>query len=315
MSFPQHFDLASPTGATLRVWHAPATIGALGVLQVNHGLAEHGARYERFARFMADRGFNVYAHDHRGHGATRAPDAPPAVFGAKDGAAKVIADCAAVHDMIAERHPGLPVIAFGHSMGGLICLDFVLRHPERVSAAAVWNANFSAGLSGQLAKLILAWERMRLGSDVPSRILPKSTFDAWAKAVPNAATPSDWLSRDADEVAKYMADPLCGWDASVSMWRDVFEFVFFGANDSNFTDVRKEIPFLLVGGGKDPATAGGKAVRQLAERMGKMGFSRVTCRIYPENRHESLNEINRNAIMKDFARWADEALKRSTETA
>jgi len=315
MSFPENFDLASPTGATLRVWHAPAEKDGRAVVQINHGLAEHGARYGRFARYMASRGFHVYAHDHRGHGATSAPGTRQGVFAASDGAEEVIADCLAVHDIIGDRHPGLPVIAFGHSMGGLICLNFVLRHPERVAAAAVWNSNFSSGTLGHAVKAILAWERMRLGSDVPSRMLPKLTFEAWGKSISGAATPSDWLSHDKEEVAKYVADPLCGWNPSVGMWRDVFDFVFFGANDRNFSGAPKDLPVHVMGGEKDPATFGGRAVTELANRMQKLGFSDVTCRILPETRHESLNEINRDAVMEEFAGWATRVLNRQTETA
>src|SRR5690606_5800884 len=143
---------------------------------------------------------------------------------------------------------------------------------ERVHAGAVWNANFTAGLAGRAALAILAWERFRLGSDVPSRLLPKLTFRAWGKAVPGHTTPFDWLSRDAAEVEAYIADPLCGWDASVSLWRDVFGFIFAGADDRNFASMRRDLPVLLVGGEKDPATDYGKAVTHLARRMKRMGF-------------------------------------------
>ena len=187
----------------------------------------------------------------------------------------MIADVAAIHDLIAGEHPGLPVIVFGHSMGGLIALNFVLRHSARVQAAAIWNANFSAGLLGRVAQAILAYERFRLGSDMPSRMIPKLTFQAWAKQIPDRRTEFDWLSRDPAEVDKYVADPLCGWDASVSMWSDVFRFVFFGADDRNFESVRKDLPFNLVGGEKDPATDGGKAVHATRRAHGADGGFRV----------------------------------------
>lgn len=306
-SFPRVETLASPTGAQLKL-HVHEAGDGRAVVQLNHGLAEHAGRYARFAALMAARGFHVYAHDHRGHGGTTAPDAPPRSFGA-DGAAKVIADVAAVHDLIAERHPGLPVIVFGHSMGGLIALGFVLRHPGRAAAAAIWNANFDAGLAGRAALAILAWERFRLGSDVPSRILPKLTFQAWAKQVPDRRTQFDWLSRDAAEVDKYIADPLCGWDASVGMWRDVFALIFAGAADGNFDSVRRDLPVNLVGGEKDPATGGGKAVRNLAHRMKRMGFSNLVSTVYPQTRHESLNEVNRDLIMEEFAAWAEAVIQ------
>jgi alpha-beta hydrolase superfamily lysophospholipase len=304
MPFDIETSHASPTGATLKLYITQAKASPRGVIQVNHGIAEHAARYGRFAEAMSARGFHVYAHDHRGHGGTTAPDAPPRMFGSPDGGAKVIADVAAIHDRIAKEHPDLPVIVFGHSMGGFVALNFVLRHSARVRGAAIWNANFSAGLLGRLGQAILAYERFRLGSDMPSRMIPKLTFQAWAKQMPGRRTEFDWLSRDPAEVDKYVADPLCGWDASVSMWSDVFRFVFFGADDRNFESVRKDLPFNLVGGEKDPATDGGKAVHDLQKRMARMRFSRVTSRVYAETRHESLNELNRNIITEDFAAWA-----------
>jgi alpha-beta hydrolase superfamily lysophospholipase len=308
MPFDIQTSHSSPTGARLNLYVNRAKGTPRGVIQINHGIAEHAARYARFAEALAARGFHVYAHDHRGHGGTTAPDAPQGIFGRPDGSAKLIADIDAVHDLIAIEQPRLPVIVFGHSMGGLVAMNFVLRRSERVAAAAIWNANFSAGFLGRLAQAILAWERFRLGSDVPSRILPRLTFGAWANQVGDRRTAFDWLSREPTEVDKYVADPLCGWDASVSMWADVFRLVFFGADDRNFVSVRRELPFNLVGGEKDPATNGGKAVLELAERLKQMGFSNVVTRIYAHTRHESLNELNRNLITEDFAAWAEQVV-------
>ncbi len=309
MPFDAQRQVASPTGASLNLYTRRADGEARAVLQINHGLAEHAARYARFADFLAARGFHSYAHDHRGHGFTKAPNAPPGRFGAPGGQDKVIADVAAIHDLIHAEHPGLPVVLFGHSMGGMIALNYLLRRPDRIHAAAIWNANFSTGLSGRAALAVLAWEKFRLGSDVPSRLLPRLTFQAWGRQVPGRATPFDWLSRDAEEVKKYVDDPLCGWDASVSMWRDVFGFVFAGADDGNFTALRRDLPINLVGGGKDPATGGGKAVDRLADRLRRMGFSNLVSTAYADTRHESLNELNRDAIMADFAEWLDKILK------
>ncbi len=140
---------------------------------------------------------------------------------------------------------------------------------------------------------------------MPSRLLPKLTFRSWARQVADRRTEFDWLSRDPAEVDAYIADPLCGWDASVSMWRDVWELIFFGADDSNFAAVPRDTPVNLVGGQKDPATSGGRTVEQLARRLRRMGFSNLVSTIYPETRHESLNELNRNVIMEDFGRWLD----------
>jgi alpha-beta hydrolase superfamily lysophospholipase len=305
MPFDDQRVLNSPTGAALNLFVRKTDQPARGIMQINHGLAEHAARYGRFADHLAAHGFHVYAHDHRGHGGTTAPDAPPRMFARLDGAEKVIADVLAVHDLIAKEHPGLPVIVFGHSMGGLIALNFVQRYSPRIAGAAIWNANFSAGAAERLARLLLLWERFRLGSDVPSRLLPKLTFQAWARQIPDRRTEFDWLSRDPAEVDAYIADPLCGWDASVSLWRDIFNLIFRGADDRNLAGVGKDLPFHLVGGENDPATGGGKAIRALDTRLRRLGFSSVTTSIYPDTRHESLNEVNRETVMADFVEWLE----------
>ena len=305
MPFDRQMFFRTPTGARLNLYSRKPHGRPRGVLQVNHGLAEHAARYSRFAEFMSAHGFHTYAHDHRGHGYTTAPDTTRGMFGAVDGTAHLLADVAAVHGLIAEENPGLPVIVFGHSMGGIVALNYVLRHPQGVAAAAIWNANLSAGLTGKFAQLLLAYERFRMGSDVPSRLLPKLTFQDWARKVRNRRTDFDWLSRDANEVDRYIADAHCGWDASISLWQDLFEMIFYAADDRNFADVPRNMPFHLVGGAEDPATGGGKAVTDLAARLDRMGFSNLFAKVYAETRHESLNELNRDIITTQFAEWAD----------
>ncbi|MDT4869732.1 Serine aminopeptidase, S33 [compost metagenome] len=108
-----------------------------------------------------------------------------------------------------------------------------------------------------------------------------------------------------------MNDPLCGFDASVALWIDVFRMMKNGATDSNFSKISKDLPFNLVGGAEDPATDKAKATRKLAERMQAMGFSNVTCTIYPGTRHESLNEINRDEVTQNFLDWLTEVLPSS----
>ncbi|MBX3570660.1 MAG: alpha/beta hydrolase [Rhizobiaceae bacterium] len=294
----------TPTGATLALQHMPARDDARGVVHINHGLAEHSGRYRRFAEALADAGFHVYAHDHRGHGATKAPDAPLGRFAARGGVDRLMEDIAAVHAHIAREHAGLPLIIFGHSMGGLVTLNSVLRRSDHLAGAAVWNANFSAGVMGRVAQAVLAWEQFRLGADVPSRILPRLTFQDWGRKVPEARTPFDWLSRDPAEVDRYVADPLCGWDASVSMWQDIFRMILAGADDRNFAGVRRGLPFHLVGGSADPSTDNGKAVEALAARLRRMGFSKVASKIWPQSRHETLNDLDHAAVTASFIEWA-----------
>ncbi len=301
--FAETQRLKSPTGATIAYHHTRASGAACGILLISHGLAEHSRRYQAFADAMASHGFHVYAHDHRGHGETVAADAPIGRFARRNGGDQVMADVLAMRELAAAAHPGLPIILFGHSMGGLISLNTAVTYPDKFDAVTVWNSNFNPGIAGRAAQLILKTERMFKGSDVPSGPLPKLTFDTWGKSIPDRRTEFDWLSRVPEQVDKYIADPLCGFDASVSLWLDIFELSFRAPQRACLDRLRRDMPIHLVGGGKDPATDNGKAISWLSDHLKRAGFSRVTTTIHPDMRHETLNEIGADQVTSDFADW------------
>lgn len=169
MGFQGQCEIASPSGASINLLWREAEGAPRAVVHVSHGLGEQAGDYADFADALAARGFHVHAHDHRGHGLTRARDALPGHFGSGGGAEKVLADMGAVEEFIARKHPGLPVILFGNGVGGLIALNFVLREPSRVAALALREP--PALRTGLIERAALAWERFRLGADVPSRVM------------------------------------------------------------------------------------------------------------------------------------------------
>ncbi|SMF71716.1 Lysophospholipase, alpha-beta hydrolase superfamily [Xaviernesmea oryzae] len=298
--------LENPTGASLAYHYQRAQEPQRGILVISHGLAEHSRRYEAFAEKMAGHGFHVYAFDHRGHGETTAPDAPIGRFARRDGIRLVLEDVKAIRDMAAEASPGLPVLLFGHSMGGLIALNAAVDFPDGFDAIAVWNSNFHPGLAGRAAQAILLAEKALKGSDVPSGLLPKLTFGAWGKSIPGHRTEFDWLSHDRDVVDAYIADPLCGFNASVSLWLDLFELTFRAPK--LIGRLRKNLPIHLIGGAEDPATNGGREILWLSEHFRKNGFSDVTAKVWPATRHETLNDTVRARATAEFAAWAKTAL-------
>lgn len=312
MPFHTATTLKTSTGAVLRLYVAPASGRPLGVVQINHGLCEHAGRYGPFACFLAERGFHVYAHDHRGHGATAASGAPKGAFGPRPAARNVLADALDVHRHISESHPGLPIILFGQSMGAMIVLALLARHSLPVAGIAAWNMPFPSRLTARAAQAALAWERFRLGSDVPSRLMPLFTFRTWVNAVPKARTPFDWLSRDSESIETFMDDPSCGFEPTGGLWEALFDFSLAITAPGAFVALRKDLPIQLVGGAADPVTGNGRSVRRLESHLRGKGFLNLEPRIYEENRHESLNELNRNLIMKDFAAWAENASARRT---
>ncbi len=308
--FAETRRLQRPDGATLAWHHEPAIGATRGVLLICHGLAEHSRRYARFAAAMAVAGYHAYAHDHRGHGETTAPNALVGRFAPRGGADVVVGDVLAMREMARQRHGDLPTILFGHSMGGLIALDTALAHPQAFAGLAVWNADARGGLRVPAAKFILKLERMFKGSDVPSDMLPRLTFEAWGKAITGAKTPFDWLSRDEAEVAAYIADPLCGFDASVSLWLDIFTLIGRLPERLRAAAPARNLPVHLLGGSADPATDGGASLTWLGNQLKLHAISNISTCIHSGMRHETLNEIGWETAVSDFIAWCNRACGR-----
>ena len=294
--------LNSATGAELHTYSCVPQ-DPKAIVQINHGMAEHAGRYGRFAEVLFDAGFGVYAHDHRGHGQTAASDSAQGMFAGKDGWAKVLSDVGEINSHIQATHPNTPIVCFGHSMGAIIAFNFALQNPKKTQGLALWNAGVDTGLLSVIYGALLKTERFFKGSDVPSGIAKKLTFDPWNKAFAPYRTEYDWLSRDEVEVDKYINDPMCGFDVTIGLWLDVLNGINFAANDTNMRDLNKNLPVHLQAGDKDPCTENGKAIANIESRMRKIGLTNVTFELLKDTRHESLNELNRDETTSQFIAW------------
>ena len=267
--------LISSTGAELQLYKIETKGKAKAVIHINHGMCEHIDRYERFATFLAANGYHTIGHAHRRHGHTTAPDAPLGQFGKSDGWSKVIADVDAVNDEARKLYPDLPIIYFGHSMGAIVGLNYCIQHSDKITASALWNSGVDGGLLLSVYGFLLKLERMFKGSDVPSQVAKKLAFEDWNKKFKPNRTQSDWLSRDEGEVDKYLADPLCGFDATNSLWGDLLEGIQTGAEDIEISKIRDDLPIHMLAGGKDPCSDNGRAVERLHDRLKKSGIKDI----------------------------------------
>ncbi len=302
MGFKQS-SVNSPSGASLQVYSLNTKTTPKAIIHINHGMCEHSLRYERFAQTLSDNGYHVVAHDHRGHGLTTAPDAPLGQFSKSQGLEKTIADVDVVNHYIQKQYPKLPIVYFGHSMGSIIGLNYCIQHSHNIAACALWNSGVDGGFLLSLYNFLLKFERMFKGSDVPSQIAKKLAFEDWNKKFKPNRTQYDWLTRDEAEVDKYIADPLCGFDASNGLWIEVLKGVKNGADDNQLSKIRKDLPIHLLAGGKDPCSNNGKAVERLHKRLQTLGIKDTTYRLHKDNRHEALNELNRSEVMNEFVDW------------
>ena len=271
------------------------------VVQIAHGLAEHSGRYARLASALNAAGYAAYASDLRGHGPSAAA-ADLGHFADRDGWAKCVGDLWTFDRLIAAEQPGLRIVFLGHSLGSFIGRSFVAEHSEALAGAVYSGSNGKAPPIAALGRLIARAERLRLGKRGKSALIFKMWFGDFNKPFEPARTAFDWLSRDPAEVDAYVADPLCGFPFSTQLAIDVLDALPGLSSPASLAPIRKDLPIYVFSGEKDPV---GANIQGLIDALKAAGFSRLTTRIYPGARHETLNETNRDEVVRDLIAWLD----------
>jgi alpha-beta hydrolase superfamily lysophospholipase len=272
------------------------------IVQVSHGMAEHAGRYERFAKALTKAGYGVYANDHRGHGLT-ASTQDHGYLADNGGFDLVVEDMGAVTRAIRSEHPDLPVILFGHSMGSFLARLYAARHVAPIDALILSGTAGDPGPLGLVGRGLAAAQARLRGKRHPSGLLDNLAFGQNNNAFKPARTEFDWLSRDEAEVDAYVADPLCGNVFTAGFYQDLLAGLAEAVKPETAASVSNDLPILLFSGDQDPVGDNGKAVVATADQYRTGGSDDLTCKLYPEGRHEMLNEINRDDVMADIVHW------------
>jgi alpha-beta hydrolase superfamily lysophospholipase len=282
---------------------------AKAIVQIAHGVAEHSGRYARLAEALNLAGYAVYANDHRGHGHTARTPNELGYFADRGGWRKCVDDLWRVNRYIAAEHPGVPIVLLGHSMGSFMTQQFIAEYGEALHAAVL------AGTSGKptptygVVRFLARLERLRVGRRGTSSLLNALTFEAFNDQFQPAMTPFDWISRDATEVAKYAADPLCGgFRASVQLCIDVLVGMCEMSDKKRVSGIPKCLPIYVIAGTADSVGANGEGVNRLLGAYFDAGLKHVAHCFYEGARHELFNEINRDQVTDDLVRWLNEVV-------
>lgn len=276
------------------------------LVQVAHGMSEHGGRYARPARGLTEHGYAVYANDHRGHGNTAQRREELGHFADEDGWELVVGDQLGLLEEIESRHPGLPVFLLGHSLGSYIARAAAIRAGSELAGLVLSGTSHDFPFRYQPYR-VCAWiERLRLGKCGKSPLLRALSFDAFNARFQDPRTTADWLSRDPAEVDTYLADPLCGFDSSAQLWHDVFTGLIEICNPKNIVKMPHDLPVYIMAGSLDPLNGHLSAIRKLHQALEGAGMADVTVRAYEGARHELFNETNRDEVVRELIQWLDE---------
>jgi len=286
-----------------RRWMPEAATPIRGTMMISHGMAEHSQRYDSFARALTGQGLVVYAHDHRGHGHTAGNKENLGLFAEENGWNQVVDDIKTLSDRIRSNHPDLPLFLFGHSMGSFLGRDFMARYGDRLRGAILSGTAAHPGVSGKMGRLLAKALGRIKGVTSPSPLLDKLSFGNYAKAFAPGRTAFDWLSRDPDQVDRYVQDPLCGFICKAGFFVDLISGVIRVNRADHFAGIRKDLPMLLISGSMDPVGGFGKGVQKVYDAYQRAGIRDLTLTLYDQGRHELLNETNRDQVTADVIQW------------
>lgn len=278
------------------------------VLQIVHGMAEYVERYEEFAKFLTDRGVVVVGEDHLGHGKSVEEGGVYGYFCKKDPATIVVKNVHRLKKMTQKLYPNVPYVILGHSMGSFILRNYLCCYGSGISGAVIMGTGMQASGLICFSKMVAWLLRFICGDKHVSKFLDKAAFGAYNKRVPNPRTSFDWLSRNAESVDAYIADPLCGFTFTTNGFYTLFDLISRVQKRKNLEKMSKTLPILMMSGTADPVGDYGKGVRRAYASLRRAGVSDIKFKLYRKGRHELLNETNRRVIMQDIYDWMQDAI-------
>ena len=273
---------------------------AKGVVQISHGMAEHARRYDDFANYLNQNGFIVFADDHRAHGMTSTKQSAKGVKGYHKGNMyfDTVQDECAITKMLKDRY-NLPVIYLGHSYGSMVGQRYIEECKDYTGAVLSGSAMMKGAILSTGAA-VANLQYKTLGGEKTGKLLDKLSFGNYNKPFKADKIPFAWLSRDKEQVKKYILDEQCGNVMSIAF----FKFFLCGLKESykkeNLAKIDVNKPIAIFSGEKDPVGGNGKLVNKLYNQYKTLGVKDLSVKLYPDARHEILNEVNRGEVYADF---------------
>ena len=278
------------------------------VLQIIHGIAEYVERYDDFANYLNSLGYLVVAEDHMGHGKSIGTEGTQGYF--NGGWMAAMEDSYRLLTETRQKYPQLPYVLFGHSMGSFLARTLLEVHPDSgIAAAVICGTGWQPALLLRSGLLMCKLICKKDGEKNPSPTLQNLVFGSYNQRVEHPRTPFDWLNRDKRAVDAYIADPLCGHDATVGLFYEMLKGIRFNQRFSHLDKMDGKIPILLISGQDDPVGGMGSGVRQTYNEFKRSGVTDCTLKLYPGLRHELLNEkAQRPMIYQDIWNWMEARL-------
>ena len=275
------------------------------IVQISHGMVEYVERYEGFAEFLNENGILVAGNDHLGHGFSYTEEWQKGYFAKKKGDICALQDLHRLTVLLQKKYPDIPHFLFGHSMGSFFARRYLCMYPNEIDGAIICGTGWQPKSVLQVALLMTKLATVLRGDKYRCPIINKLAFGSMNKAFEPAKTSKDWLSRNEDAVAKYVADPKCGFIFTLNGYRTLFRSMYFAQDMELLQKMDEDLPVLFIAGEDDPVGDFGEGVKKAVNAFYESGMQDVECILYPEARHELINELNKEEVFQDVLEWLE----------
>ncbi len=279
------------------------------IVQLVHGMAEYIERYDEFAEYLTQRDILVVGHDHLGHGKSIGEHGMKGYFCRENAPETLVEDVNQVRILMQNQYPDVPYMILGHSMGSFIVRNYLFKYSEGLAGTVIMGTGWKPAALLKVSKAVVAIQRIFCGDRHISCLIDNMAFGNYHKKIKNHKTKQDWLSKDEARVNAYIEDEYCGFVFTVNGFGALFELIDRACKRKNIEKMRKDLPVLFVAGEDDPVGDYGKGVRKVYETFRRVGVEKTEIKLYPSDRHEILNETDRDTVSKDILTFVDEILE------
>lgn len=274
-----------------------------GVVHIIHGASEHFARYGMFAEFLNSNGYLVIGCDFLGHGLS-SPTNDYVHFADKNGSNLAFESIELVKDYIDTHYKNIDKFVLGHSMGSFLARKLILMYPDFYQKAVISGTTHVPQFVTSSGMLLTKLIRQFKGPKYVSKMIQDMAIDANPRKMRKDGIikkmDEEWLTKDEEIQQYYHNSPMCGQPFTVSANIDMFEWVSFINKKKNINKGNKNQPILLISGAKDPLSNYGERIVFLYQLMKKLGYKDVEYKLYTDDRHEILNELDKASVYQDI---------------
>lgn len=273
------------------------------ILQISHGMVEFIDRYEGFANYLCEKGFLVVGNDHLGHGGSVNSKEDWGYFAKKDGYRIVLDDILKLLKIVKKDYPNRKYYLLGHSMGSFLARLFLIEYGNELDGAIIMGTGQQSKGTLVAGKALTKLISLFKGEKYRSSFINNMALGSYNKKFEPSKTHCDWLTKDEKIVNWYYNEPRCQFVFTLNGYYNLFSMIEQIIDEKNLEKMPKDLPVLIVSGEDDPVGNFGKDPKVVYEAFKSIGMKNIDLKLYPNDRHEILNETDKALVYEDIYNW------------